>query len=1017
MNTSGRSSVSRFALLAGVIAGTLCGTAGAATQSYKLNGPMDRPLRGEVEGVQVSPDGAWTIFKAYSETGQSSLLSVPTKGGNPVELQIVPGYTVRIRISPDSRDVLYSNGDLYQVPIDGSRGSSELAPDSGVFEFTPDGARVVYGDGPYSATALHSVPLDGSAEPVRLTAPLVEGGAITYFQVGPGSRLAPGGQVFYLADAETNGVTELYSVPADGSRLPVKLNGPLAARADVSFFQISARAGRVVYLADQETDGVFELYSVPIDGGFAPVRLHSTRIRNTNLQVSPDGRRVVFVAEPERQNVLELLSVPIDGSQLPVRLNRTLPEGGDVISFEIAPDSERVVFVADQDEDEVFELYSAGIDGRSGPLEIHHPLQPGEDLWTFRISPGGERVVYSASSGSSSSLYSVPLLGGQAPVKLTGALGSFLLSPEGSRVVFVGLEAAGIGRGLYSVSIEGGADPRLLDADGRSLIAITPDGVRVVYKADKDLPFVFELFSVPVDGGHEGVPLNHPLSALLIADVVSFQVSPDGDDCAFIVRAETCDCDDSGSYELHGVGLDPRSPATRLADEIGQVRFSPDGAWVVFLSRLDDGEDYGGLSSVRVHGGLEPIEIDESTSSFAMTPDGSSIVFSRGNPMPGIYRAPIDGSSPAVALASTGEVQGLQLSPDGSRVVYAQKTGGAFELFSVPTDGSGQPIQLNDVSYPRGYPWSPFLISPDGRRVVYWTDQETDQVVELFSVPIDGTTSPTKLSGTMVPGGGLEPHVLLGISPDSRRVVYRADALVDGVTELFSVPIDGSASPLRLNAPLPAGGDVLNDFGIVPGGSRVIYRADQSGNDVFELFSVPIDAAAPPVRLNGPLVAGGDVSGSNSYSGSAFQVTPDGGRVVYLADQYADEVFELFSAAVNGSAAPRRVGGPSVPGGDVRDPFEITRDGKRVVYMADHDTDETVELYEAPVAGGKGRKLNARLVEGGDVAGSRVTPDGQWVLYKADQDTDTVQELYLTPLIPLPPAPRALPQVATRSRP
>ena len=45
-----------------------------------------------------------------------------------------------------------------------------------------------------------------------------------------------------------------------------------------------------------------------------------------------------------------------------------------------------------------------------------------------------------------------------------------------------------------------------------------------------------------------------------------------------------------------------------------------------------------------------------------------------------------------------------------------------------------------------------FIISPDESRVVYVADQQTDEVAELYSVPIGGGTA-TKLNGIMVGGG------------------------------------------------------------------------------------------------------------------------------------------------------------------------------------------------------------------------------------------------------------------------
>ncbi|MCI0634465.1 MAG: hypothetical protein L0206_11210, partial [Actinobacteria bacterium] len=51
-----------------------------------------------------------------------------------------------------------------------------------------------------------------------------------------------------------------------------------------------------------------------------------------------------------------------------------------------------------------------------------------------------------------------------------------------------------------------------------------------------------------------------------------------------------------------------------------------------------------------------------------------------------------------------------------------------------------------------------------------------------------------------------------------------------------------AAQSIRLNGPLvqPLGGDVT-DYRISPDGAHVVFRADQSHNDVFELFAAPID--------------------------------------------------------------------------------------------------------------------------------------------------------------------------------
>jgi hypothetical protein len=955
---------------------------GVAAQSQKLNGSMLRPYSADVDEVEVTPDGRRVVYQGFSESGAFGVFSVWSRGGRPLRLDVaIPWHAAHRRISPDSRFLVHSFEGLHRVPLDGRR-ATRLAPRAEDFRFTTDGSGVVFSaDG-----ALFHVPLDGSAEPVRLTGPTA-GSPITVFEVG-GSDGATD-RVGYLADAEIAGVTEVFSVPVDASAPPAKLSGDVTASVGAWFLAIAPDGRNVVFLVDGF------LFSAAIDGSGTPVFLSAARIRNYgNVRISPDGRWVVSVAEPELLDTFELLAVPIDGSAPPVRLNAELAPGGDVGAFEIAPGSDRVVYLADQDDNDVTELFEVAIDGGSPPVEIDHELAAGEDVWSFVLR--GERVVYRTvlDPFTSASLHAVRIGSGAPPVELSGGISasSFLVSPDGARVAFFGLEARGIRRGLFGVASEGG-DPVLLDPAGRGPVGITADGERVVYESDRDVPGVFELFSVSTRGGRTPAPLHPPLAALAVADVVDYRTSPDGAHCLFLVRAETCDCDDSGRFELHGAGVDPLSDSTWIADDVGQAQFTRDGAWALFQAALSDGEDFGPLYSLRVGGVLEPLELEAAAGDPALLPDSRTVVFSKGGPLAGIHRRPIDGSAPASMLAP-GAVEFLIVTPDGSRVVYQRRQGSDYELFSVLADGSGAPVQLNDVIAPRGDRRYALSLTPDGARAFYWTDQLTDAVVELFSVPVDGSASPVRVSGTLVPGGDIHFRGAVA-SPDSTRLVYMADALVDELVELFSAPVDGSAAPVRLNGPLPSGGSIgeygsIHEYAVLPDASRVVYRAEQSSVTRSELFVVPIDASAPPERLNGPLVTGGDVS--------AFAVGPDG-TVVYIADQRVDGVFELFVTATDGTGTPRLLGGRTIAEGDVRT-ARLSADGEHVLYTADHDHDEVVELYATPIDGGPVTKLNGHLVPGGSVH-TFLTPkaaDAEWLLYTADQDTATVVELYRVPL-------------------
>ena len=111
-------------------------------------------------------------------------------------------------------------------------------------------------------------------------------------------------------------------------------------------------------------------------------------------------------------------------------------------------------------------------------------------------------------------------------------------------------------------------------------------------------------------------------------------------------------------------------------------------------------------------------------------------------------------------------------------------------------------------------------------------------------------------------------------SAASTWVIYRADQESDEVTELFQVPLAGGAAT-KLNGPLVTGGDVQPGPQASSDNNWVIYRANQDTAQAIELFKVPL-AGGTATRLNGALPAGGNVQ--------SFQISPDSGTVVYLAN-------------------------------------------------------------------------------------------------------------------------------------
>jgi hypothetical protein len=196
-------------------------------------------------------------------------------------------------------------------------------------------------------------------------------------------------------------------------------------------------------------------------------------------------------------------------------------------------------------------------------------------------------------------------------------------------------------------------------------------------------------------------------------------------------------------------------------------------------------------------------------------------------------------------------------------------------------------------------------------------------------------------------------------------------------------------SSLKLNPSLQAGRAVFDDYEILPDRSGVVYRADQDNDNVFELYLVKFDTPGVSTKLNPPLTGTQDVSSIVP----SFHAIPDGSGVVYRADQEADEVVELYWVKFSNPGTSTKLSGPRVLGGDVST-FEVLLNSSGVVYVGDQDIDEKTELFLVRFTSpGSSQKLNPPLANDKDVVGPLVLPDSTGVVYRANE-TGLTFELY-----------------------
>ncbi len=353
-------------------------------------------------------------------------------------------------------------------------------------------------------------------------------------------------------------------------------------------------------------------------------------------------------------------------------------------------------------------------------------------------SPDGEMLAYESNQDGSWDIW-VAQLGGSAPVNRTadhlGRDRAPAWSPDGRQIAFVS-DRDNIGD-VFVMSPLGGAPRKVGSFSGligsRSLLQWLNGGLELAAGVNPNAPVVAAEVLTLSTGEHQPVPLPGRTTSR-----VDVRWSPDERFLSYV------DASNQNS-QVKPLWLLQTETGTTIPigngmTEDGSPSWSADSKTIYFVSNRGGSKDLWQqrISDADVLDG-EPqrVSVGVGMSEAVMSPDGAKLAYVRGGLVHNLWRIPILDERPVTwadaeqLTFDVAAIHGMDVSPDGTRVVVSSERSGNADLWVLPS-GGGEMRQLTTDPSPD---WS-VRWSPGGEQVVFYSYRSGNR--DIWVMPANG---------------------------------------------------------------------------------------------------------------------------------------------------------------------------------------------------------------------------------------------------------------------------------------